>query len=426
MTEHKTPVEARSEQTPQLVPLSRNRDFILLWTGQLSSVLGSQMAYVAYPLLVLAITGSPVLAGVVGTARALPQWILGLPSGYFADRWDRRTLMLTCDLVRLVAVTSLVVGLLTGVLSFPWIVVVVVVDGCCAVLFSPAEVGALRHVVPAGQLKAASARNEAREYGAMLAGPPLGGSLMTVSPALPFVGDAISYLVSFISVFLIRTKFRTAPVERENVGSLFRGMGDGLRWLARQRFLRASLVMVAATNLLGSSMTIVFVVVGRELGASTAAVGTAMTVAGIGGLLGSFAAAALAQRIPASWVVLGFPWVWAALLPLMLIAGNVVLMAVVFGLMLAAAPLWNAVLSTYRIVLVPDELQGRVDSACRFVSQSVSPLGPLLAGVLLEYLGTTPTLLAMCGWLLVVSIAGTLAPVLRRPPVLLDDPAPAS
>jgi MFS family permease len=418
MTGREISLDAPSGPADRPPPLSRNRDFVLLWAGQVTSALGSQMTNVAYPLLVLAITGSPVMAGLVGTARALPQWILGLPAGYFADLWDRRTLMLTCDLVRFLALGSVVGGLLTGLLTYPWVLVVVVVEGCGSVLFSPAETGALRHVVPPAQLKSAAAQNEAGEYGALLAGPPLGGSLMALSQSLPFLADAISYLLSFVTVFLVRTKFRAAPVDRDGMGSMYRGVGDGLRWLSRQRFLRASMVMVAATNLIGNAMSVVLPVVGRELGASTTEIGMALTVSGIGGLLGSFVTAGIANRVPAAWVVLGFPWVWAVLLPVMLFTGNILAMAAVFGLMLAVAPLWNAVLATYRIVLVPDELLGRVGSSCRFIAQSVSPLGPLLAGVLLQYLGSADTLLIMTGWLVLVAIVGTVVPALRRPPVL--------
>ncbi|MFE0019385.1 MFS transporter [Amycolatopsis sp. NPDC059021] len=400
------------------VPLSKNRDFTLLWVSQLASVLGSRMSYVGYPLLVLSLTGSPVLAGLVATARGVPQWLLGLPAGLFADRWDRRKLMLTCDLVRCVALTSIVAGLATGWLTYPHVIAVALIEGAATVLFSPAEVGALRHVVPAVQLRSATARNESREYGAMLAGPPIGGALFSVASLLPFLGDALSYLVSFTTVSMIKTRFRSAPAPDTKTLSLFSGVRDGLRWVVRQPFLRGSILMVAATNLVGNAMPTLLVVIGHESHTPAAVVGTVLTLAGAGGLIGSFAAAWAADRIPASWVVIGFPWVWAALLPVMLVTGDIIVMGVVFGLMLAAAPLWNSVLSAYRIVLVPDALQGRVDSACRFFSQSVTPLSPVLAGLLLQYYGSTTTVLVLLGWLLLVALAGTVVPALRHPPAL--------
>ncbi len=407
------------------MPLSRNRDFILLWISQLASVLGSRMSYVAYPLLVLSLTGSPVLAGLIGTVRAAPQWILGLPAGLIADRFDRRRLMLTCDLVRFVALASIVVGLSTGLLGYPQVLIVALVEGSATVLFSPAEVTALRHVVPTAQLRSATARNESREYGAMLAGPSIGGALFAVSRLLPFAGDALSYLVSFCTVAAIRTRFRTAPVQQGAL-SLVRGIKEGLAWLVRQRFLRASVLMVAASNMVGNAMPTLLVVIAHQRHSSPALVGVVLTISGAGGLIGSFVASWAADRVSATVVVVGFPWVWAALLPLLFLPGSIIVMGVVFGLMLAAAPLWNSVISTYRIVLVPDELQGRVDSACRFFTQSVSPLSPLLAGVLLEYAGSTTTVLSMLTWMVLLGLAGFLVPVLRHPPQLPGEDAPAT
>ncbi|MGF1426684.1 MFS transporter [Kitasatospora sp. LaBMicrA B282] len=415
----------RVDQGPPQVPLGRNRDFRLLWISQLASILGSRMSYVAYPLLVLALTGSPVLAGLIGTVRAVPRWLFGLHAGLIADRFDRRRLMLTCDLVSFVAVGSIVVGLATGVLGYWQIIVVALVEGTAAILFTPAEVGTLRHIVPAGQLRTATATNEAREYGAMLAGPSIGGALFAATRWLPFAGDALSYLVSFATVSAIRTRIPPPPPPAEGSRFKFRGVKEGLNWLMRQRFLRASVLMVAASNMVGNAMPTLLVVVAHERGSSPALVGLMLTLSGAGGLLGSMFAGWAADRVSASTVVVGFPWVWAALLPLMLLPGNIVLLGVVFGLMLAAAPLWNSVLATYRIVLVPDELQGRVDSACRFFSQSVSPLSPLVAGVLLRYTDSTTTLLACFAWMVALGIVGLLVPVLRHPPEIPDalDPA---
>ncbi len=401
---------------PRPVPLRRNRDFAKLWVGQFASTLGSQTSYVAYPLLILGLTGSPLLAGIAGTARAVPQWALGLVAGALVDRWDRRRLMLICDVVRLLALSTMVIGLTTGIAGFPLIVAVALVEGSATVVFSPAETTALRHVVPATQLREASARNESREYAAMLSGTPLGGALYSIASFVPFLFDAVSYLVSFLSIFLIRAPFRDegpAGARQPIVASV----ADGVRWLWRQPFLRGSTVMVAATNLVGTALPTTLIVIATNNHVPPVAIGLILTMGGVGGLAGSVVAAWAARRVSPAWVVLGFPWVWAALLPLLLLRGSTVwVLGIVFGLMLAAAPLWNSVIFTYRVVLVPDELQGRVDSSCRFVTQSTAPLGPLLAGVLLEYGSATLTILALTGFTAVVGLVGAATRSLRHPP----------
>ena len=90
------------------VPLRRNRDFVLLQTGQLLSNIGTRLTSIAYPLLVLSLTGSAAKAGFVLFARTLPQALLALPAGVVADRWNRKWIMVGADAVRVVAVSVLV------------------------------------------------------------------------------------------------------------------------------------------------------------------------------------------------------------------------------------------------------------------------------------------------------------------------------
>src|SRR2546430_5526251 len=94
------------------VPLRRNRDFMLLQAGQLLSNAGTQSTSIAYPLLVLAVTGSAAKAGVVAFARTLPAAVFALPAGLAADRWNRKWLMLAADGVRVLAIGGLAPAIL--------------------------------------------------------------------------------------------------------------------------------------------------------------------------------------------------------------------------------------------------------------------------------------------------------------------------
>src|ERR671939_2029323 len=103
---------------PSSGPLRRNRDFMLLWSGQAVSELGTRTAWIAYPLLVLAITGSPAKAGIVTFANRFPYFLFSLPAGALVDRWERKRIMLVCDAGRLLGAASIVVALAAGRLSF--------------------------------------------------------------------------------------------------------------------------------------------------------------------------------------------------------------------------------------------------------------------------------------------------------------------
>ena len=133
-------------------PLHRNREFRLLWSGQAISALGSQITLVAYPLLVLAVTGSPAKAGVVGFARQLPIAVLALPAGALADRIDRKRLMVTCDAVRAVALASIPIAIVAGSVPYALIVLVAVIDGAGFVFTYVTERGAMRQLVAPEQL----------------------------------------------------------------------------------------------------------------------------------------------------------------------------------------------------------------------------------------------------------------------------------
>jgi MFS family permease len=163
---------------------------------------------VAYPLLVLASTGSPAKAGLVGFAQSLPFILFYLPAGALVDRWDRKRVMLVTEAGRAAALGSLAVTLALGSTPFAQIVVVAFVEGSLFVFFRLSEGAALPRVVPREQLPTAVAQNQAREQGADLAGQPLGGALFGISHALPFLFDALSYAASFVSLLFIRRSFQ--------------------------------------------------------------------------------------------------------------------------------------------------------------------------------------------------------------------------
>src|SRR5512146_2546836 len=98
-------------------PLWRNRDYMLLWSGQTVSSVGTQVSGIAFPLLILAITQSPLIAGIAGALRSVPYIIFSLPVGALIDRWNRKRVMILCDAGRAVALGSIPVALIFGRLT---------------------------------------------------------------------------------------------------------------------------------------------------------------------------------------------------------------------------------------------------------------------------------------------------------------------
>src|SRR6266545_2638778 len=167
------------------VPLRRNRDFMVLQIGQLLSNVGTQLTAIAYPLLVLAVTDSAAKAGIVSFARILPLAPFALPAGLAADRWSRKWLMIAADGVRVLAVGSLAATILLDGVVFWAIALVAFVEGSGAALFSTAQAGALRAVVPPLQLPADAVPRGARARSLLAALASGGGLPLPLGPAVP-------------------------------------------------------------------------------------------------------------------------------------------------------------------------------------------------------------------------------------------------
>jgi MFS family permease len=396
------------------LPLRRNRDYALLWLGQSASGIGSSASVVAYPLLVLALTGSPARAGLVGAANWLPYVLLQLWAGALVDRWNKRTTMLVCSGLNALVVASVAVTYVAGVLTFWQLVVVAFADRTLTTFFSPAEAAALARVVPAERLPEAVGRNDAREHLATLLGPPLGGALFGVWAAAPFVADAASYAASFAATSALATPL--APSSRDE-GSGRPRVLEGLRFIWQVPFLRASLLQAAGTNLTWSALTLTLVVVARARGASGAEVGFMLALLGVGGLIGSAASRRLLARFSLPAIVLGSVWLWTALIALLVPIGSPIALGAVAGAAFLVGPAWNGAVVGATMILTPDELRGRVSAADSLISFGARPLGLVAVGYLDQNVGGHAAFAVIAAWTFLVAVASSFSPALRRTPL---------
>src|SRR6266496_4520067 len=193
-----TPVDENRQQTHR-VSIWRNRDFMLLWSGQAVSLVGTGITQTAFPLLVWDLTHSAAQVGLVGGLGALPYVFLSLLAGALVDRWDRKRVMILCDMGRALNLMSVLAALMLGHLTVIQLCINALVEGTFFVFFNLAEVACLPRVVAKEQLPAATAQNESTMGMTTLLGPLLGGALYGLQQALPFLADAISYVVSVCS-----------------------------------------------------------------------------------------------------------------------------------------------------------------------------------------------------------------------------------
>ena len=399
------------------VPLWRNREFVLLEAGRLLSSAGNQISFIAYPLLVLAVTGSPAKAGFVSFARLLPSLLFGLPAGVAADRYDRRKLMLAADAVRALALGTLAAVILADALEFWLIPVVAFVQGTGSVVFRSAESGALKAVVPRAQLATAISTIEARLSAVSLIGPPLGGALFGLGRAVPFVADTISYAFSLLSLALMRTPFQK---ERERDTTPLRAqVAEGFRFLWHEPFVRTSTFLYGIGNFSIPGMILVLIVVAEGHGLTPGQVGLLMSVFGAGTLLGALASPLFRRTLPVRTIMLLEFWSGLGAAAYLVVPSVWVLLAAltIQGITL---PVTNSVVDSYRIAIIPDRLLGRVETVAGQIGLAIAPLGPLVAGVLLS--STSPRVTVACFLLFSASLVvwGMLSPALKNAPDVRD------
>ena len=397
------------------VPLRRNRDFQLLWAGQAISVLGSRASQIAYPLLVLAMTGSAAAAGVVGFVGTVPYILFQLPAGALMDRVNRRRVMIACDLVRLVALASIPLAAWLGALTLAQVMAVAFVEGSMFVFFRLGEVSAVRLVVPPEQHPAALSQNEARLRTATLLGNPLGGFLFDLGRTVPFLADAATYAVSLLTLLAIRARFeemRTAPPQ-----PVLRDIVEGVRWLWGQHFILIVNTAASVTNGLIQVVVLVVIVAERNRGASASLIGIVLGGFGVGGVAGSLAGGWLSKRLSPNVVVLTALWIWAAFTSLVGVVANPVALVALLATLAFMGAVWNVSTGTIYYRLVPDRLIARVSSVGSLTAFGALPLGSLLAGLLVQGFGpATAGVIAGAGMLVVAALT-TAAPSVRRGPV---------
>jgi MFS family permease len=404
--------ERRLRTSDQPRPLWRHRDYLLLWGGQALSDVGGAVSGLAYPLLVLAVTHAPEQAGFVAALRALPATLLSLPAGVLVDRWDRRWVMVACDVGRVLSIASIPIAYKLGHLTIWQLYLSACLEGSLMVVFNLAKTAAVAQVVARAQFTSAVAQEELVEGTTALCGPSLSGFLYTLGAVVPFITDAISYGVSLVTLGLMR-----APLQPERMASrrkLGTEIAEGIRWVWHQPFILTMTLLMGAGAFVSSADGLLIIILAQRQHASAAMIGLIVACFGVGAILGSLVIPRLGRRMTvghsillARWYYV-LSWPWYAVMPVPLVLG-----AIQFGSGVVE-PLEDVAYFSHRLELIPEELQGRVISACRLFPGMTRPLGLAVTGILIQRIGIFPTIWLQGVWLLVITVIVTAIPPVRR------------
>lgn len=388
------------------VPLWRNRDYLLLISGQGVSSIGSQISLIAFPLLIFALTHSAAQTGLITAVRSIPYVIFTLPAGAIVDRVDRKRLMIFCDTGRALALGSIPIALALGHLTYLQLYITSLIEGTLFVFFTVANLAALPRIVSREQLATAKGQDEVIASLASIVGPSLAPILYGIGSAIPFLVDAVSYVVSVISLCFMKAQFQ-ADRTRDNSSHIVGEIREGLVWLWRNPLMRFLAILTFGLITPCYGYVILIIVLAQHLHGSSVSLGLIFASGGVGSIVGAFLASPLYKRFGFSKVLIVSAWLWALLWLLYAIAPTLLILGIINALSFTVVPIYMVVQGSYRLSVIPDALQGRVNSVFRLIAFSGQPLGIAMTGLLLQVIGPVPTVIVLFVPQAILALAAT-------------------
>jgi predicted MFS family arabinose efflux permease len=376
----------------------RRRDYALLVSGAIASLLGDGFFHVALAWQVYTISNVPTALSVVLLAISLPSVLLVLVGGVFADRYDRRRLMVAADIVRALALGAIALLSAAGTLELWHIAALVVFVGAGDAFFNPASTAILPDVVPDEDLPSANAlAGIYRPIMIRMVGPALAGLVVAaLGPAPAFAIDGASFVVSALAIWSIRTR----PAPREAVDHGLRAtiaqVAEGFRYTRSTPWIWATLLaaMFSLLVFIGPIEVLVPFIIKNKLQLGPEALGLIFAVGGIGSLAMSLVIGLVGlprRRVTVMYVAWSLGVAATALYGAMtsLWQGLVVSFVLQASFMLGSV-IWTTMLQQ----LVPRELLGRVSSLDWLMSVGLVPVSYALTGPVAGAIGPETTLIA--------------------------------
>ena len=363
-----------------------NKNFFLLWQGQLVSMLGDAIYIMALNFWVLDITGSTAMMGLLSALTMLPRVLVGPFAGVFVDRLDRKKIIVFTDFIRGIFVTFVGIATLRGFIQVWMVFVVGIIDGLCAAFFDPAASSVKPDIVPEDKLMNANSVTSLAQSSKSMLGNAIGGILyITIGAPYMFLFNGISYIFSSITELFISVP----KVERKNTEiTFFEDFKEGLLFLKDFRLLRNSLICASLMNFFTNSAFILMVPYFKEtqfLGIEK--YGFAMTMMSFGTLAGSLILAFVTIKKEHKFRLFVVSSLGNLTLFLgFMITNNYYLMLLFIFLALVCNVFLNTMISTSMMSVLPGEMRGKILAINSTISMGLIPIGQCLGGILGEFL----------------------------------------
>ncbi len=364
----------------------RSRNYVLYLVGHLTSQTGAWVEQTAVSWILYELTGSALLLGLAGLARAVPTIALALIGGAIADRVPRRTMLYCTESTMLV--NSLAIGLLAwnGRLEYWHLYVLSFINGTLSAFSVPARQALFAGLVPKTAVQSAVTLNAVAVRCGVLIGPSIGGAAIAYgSYAAPFWINA----ASFVGMLLALAGMHIPPAEAHphaGQSTLWQGMAEGLRFVWDHAPLRVALALEVVSGLFGHNVTLVTIIAKDVIGTGAQGLGWLLSALGAGGMA-AMIFMVFAQLKHHMRVILAAGAIYCLLLAGFALSPWLSLSLALLFMLGTCDGIWGVNRNTLAQTLVPDTLRGRVMSVVVLTTRGSAPLGRLQAGFVADIVG---------------------------------------
>lgn len=383
--------------------LWKNRNFLLLWSGQFVSWVGTEISGIALPLLVLVLTSSPAQAGFIAGIRGVVYVVWAIPAGALIDRWDRRTVMVIANLGSGVAMGSIFLALLYNHLTILQLYAACAIEGSFFVFANLSRFAAFPRVVSEDQIPTATARTSVVDYIALLLGPALGGFVyQTIGALSAFLLDALSYLINSVSIFFINVLLQIKRMKTNT--SLSEEIREGVIWLWHEKTVRFLNILTAGGTIVTSGLYLLIIIIAKQHQASSSVIGIIFAFGATGGIVGALCANRICERFRFHHILIATTTLSFLIFTLYFFAYNSIILVAITAALNAVTSVYEVTVFTYSVSVIPDRIRGRVTSITRLVVLGCYSFGFFIMGTLLQWIGTTWSILVFSCLLLTLAL----------------------
>ena len=398
------------------VALLRRRDYALLWGGATVSALGDGMSFVALVWLLVERGGGAGDIGILSAIYTAPVIVGGLVAGVILDRFDRRRVIAADNVIRGLAIASVPIADVLGILSTGQLFVVAAVYGLLFMTSIAGIPSLTPTLVREDELTTANAM-ESITYGiAGLIGPALAGVVIVVIGATAVLAvDAATYGVFVACLLFMRADAGPASSQPGVEVTAGGGMGPAVRFVLGAPAIVVTTVMYMCLNIGGGITSVLIPIYAKDvLGGDSTTYGLILSAMTGGELLGLLVIGAIGWRWPLGRSIAGAATASGAILGLMLLRPPLLPTLAILGASGFTESSLTPWAQTIRMRLIPPGLRGRVFALLRTAMQSTRPIGAVLGGVLLAGGVVIPALAVLSLLILVPGLFGLVSPALGR------------